>query len=130
MDSTGDGVLDIPDERLICLMTLSSHVIPLSLTPSLSLSLWFEQETLDKDGFLKEIEQKLIIIAMNMVDDYEKDYRDALVTLLEQIKSEFRNNLDRYSQRMKVMIDNREAMRTWEVNFGCGSIACAMSGIA
>lgn len=110
-DSAKNVVLDIPEPKI----DMPDDIVKLGdiyvSHKRIDKVLWFEQETLDKDGFLKEIEQKLIIIAMNMVDDYEKDYRDALVTLLEQIKSEFRNNLDRYSQRMKVMIDNREAMK-------------------
>lgn len=73
--------------------------------------LCFQQENLDKDGFLKEIEQKLVIVAGKMTDDYEEDYRVALETLLQRVISEFRNNLDKYSVQMKAMIENREAMK-------------------
>lgn len=73
--------------------------------------LWFKQENLDKDGFLKEIEEKLLEVAGKMIDDYVKDYCDALETLLQQTKSEFQNNLEKYSVQMKAMIENREAMK-------------------
>ena len=43
--------------------------------------------------------------------DYSADYRNALESLLNQIKTQFEDNLDTYSLYMKAMVENRDAMQ-------------------
>ena len=45
-----------------------------------------------------------------MTDDFAKDYRNALETLLMQIKTIFESNLEQYSLNMKAMMEDKEAM--------------------
>lgn len=71
----------------------------------------FESEYLDKNGFIRDVEGQLIKVAGLMSDDYSKDYRKALETLLMQIKSQFESNLAEYSLYMRAMIENKEAMK-------------------
>lgn len=73
--------------------------------------LWIKQENLDKDGFIKEIEENLTAVARAMADDYTKDYRNSLETLLMQIKSIFESNLHQYSVNMRAMMEDKEAMK-------------------
>lgn len=73
--------------------------------------LWMEQNNLDKEGFIQEIEEKLSGVAREMADDYGRDYRNSLETLLMQIKTIFESNLEKYSLNMKAMIEDREAMQ-------------------
>lgn len=71
----------------------------------------FESTYLDKSGFIRDVETRLTKVAGTMSDDYSKDYRNALETLLMQIKSQFESNLEEYSLYMKAMIANKEAMK-------------------
>ena len=73
--------------------------------------LFFTTEHLDKEGFIREVEERLLEITGKMCDDYEKDYRKTLETLLHQIRSQFQTNLEDYSLSMRAMIDDREAMK-------------------
>lgn len=74
--------------------------------------LWvIQQENLDKTGFIREIEEKLSKIARGMTDDYARDYRNSLETLLMQIKSIFESNLHQYSVNMQAMMEDKEAMK-------------------
>lgn len=73
--------------------------------------LWIKQENLDKDGFIREIEENLLTVAREMADDYGKDYRNSLETLLMQIKSIFESNLHQYSVNMSAMMEDKEAMK-------------------
>lgn len=72
--------------------------------------LWFQQEHLDKSGFIEEIDKKLFSVARKMADDYSEDYRNSLETLLMQIKSTFECRLEQYSVKMRGMIEDRETM--------------------
>lgn len=72
--------------------------------------LWMEKENLDKSGFISEIDEKLTTVAIGMTDDFAKDYRNALETLLMQIKTIFESNLEQYSLNMKAMMEDKEAM--------------------
>lgn len=73
--------------------------------------LFFRPEHLDKEGFIREIEERLLETTGTMCDDYEKDYRMTLESLLHQIRSQFQTNLEDYSLSMRAMIDDREAMK-------------------
>lgn len=70
----------------------------------------FEKEYLNKDGYIKNLEENLAKVAGIMGDDYSKDYRKALETLLTQIKFEFKTNLEEYSINMKAMIEEKDIM--------------------
>ena len=72
----------------------------------------FKSEYLDKKGFIDDIEVNLAKIIREMIDDYSKDYRESLDTVLTQIKSEFEKNLDKYSLYMKSMGESKEAMKS------------------
>lgn len=72
--------------------------------------LWIKQENLDKKGFISDIEESLMTVAGTMADDYVRDYRNSLETLLMQIKSIFESNLQQYSVNMRAMIEDKAAM--------------------
>jgi hypothetical protein len=73
--------------------------------------LMFKGEYLDKTGFIQDVEKMLVQIADSMCEDYSRDYRNALDSLLMQIKTQFEGNLDTYSLYMKAMVENRDAMQ-------------------
>lgn len=73
--------------------------------------LMFKGEYLDKTGFIQDVEKMLVEIADSMCEDYSKDYRDSLESLLMQIKTQFEGNLETYSLYMKAMVENRDAMK-------------------
>ena len=74
--------------------------------------LMFKGEYLDKAGFIQDVEKMLVEIADSMCEDYSRDYRNALESLLMQIKTQFEGNLDIYSLYMKAMVESRDAMRS------------------
>ncbi len=73
--------------------------------------LMFKGEYLDKAGFIQDVEKMLEEIAASMCDDYSRDYRTALESLLIQTRTQFENNLETYSLYMKAMVENRDAMK-------------------
>ena len=73
--------------------------------------LFWKQNNLDKKAFINDIKDSLQTIATEMADDYAGDYRKALETILMAIKSNFEQNLAKYSLYMKAMIDNRDEMK-------------------
>lgn len=73
--------------------------------------LMFKGEYLDKAGFIQDVEKMLVEIADSMCEDYSNDYRNALESLLMQIKTQFEGNLETYSLYMKAMVENRDAMK-------------------
>ncbi len=73
--------------------------------------LMFKGEYLDKAGFIQDVEKMLVNIADSMCTDYSADYRNALESLLIQIKNQFEGNLETYSLYMKAMVENRDAMQ-------------------
>ncbi len=73
--------------------------------------LMFKGEYLDKAGFIQDVEKMLVEIADSMCEDYSQDYRNALESLLMQIKTQFEGNLEIYSLYMKAMVENRDAMK-------------------
>ncbi|MCM1099888.1 MAG: dynamin family protein [Clostridium sp.] len=73
--------------------------------------LMFKGEYLDKTGFIQDVEKMLVDIADSMCDDYSRDYRDSLESLLMQIKTQFESNLETYSLYMKAMVESRDAMQ-------------------
>lgn len=72
--------------------------------------LLFKHEYLDKKGFKEDIQEKLKKITGLMADEFSKDYRNSLETLIMQIKCEFQYNLENYSLDMQAMIGNKDAM--------------------
>lgn len=72
---------------------------------------FFEKERLDKKAFIDDVKDSLETIAIGMTDEYATDYQKALETILMAIKSNFEQNLAKYSLYMKAMIDNREVMK-------------------
>lgn len=72
---------------------------------------FFEKERLDKKAFVADIKESLKTIATEMADEYAKDYQKALETILMAIKSNFEQNLAKYSLYMDTMINNREVMK-------------------
>ena len=72
--------------------------------------LLFKIGYLDKQGLIEDIETSLVKITRQMLDDYSKDYRESLETVLIQIKSEFEQNLDKYSLYMQSLIESREGI--------------------
>lgn len=72
--------------------------------------LWMKSEHLDKEGFIRDVEESLTKIAREMSDDYGRDYRQSLETILMQVKSRFETNLEQYSINMRSLIQNKEAM--------------------
>lgn len=73
--------------------------------------LMFKGEYLDKAGFIQDVEKMLVDIADSMCEDYSRDYRNSLESLLMQIKTQFEGNLDTYSLYMKAMVECRDAMQ-------------------
>ena len=73
--------------------------------------LMFKGEYLDKAGFIQDVEKMLVEIADSMCEDYSQDYRNALESLLMQIKTQFEGNLETYSLFMKAMVESRDAMK-------------------
>lgn len=69
------------------------------------------KERLDKKSFIADVEDKLQGIATDMTNEYAKDYRKALETILWAIKSNFEGNLDKYSLYMQALNDNKEVMQ-------------------
>ena len=72
---------------------------------------FFEKERLDKKEFIKDIKESLNGIATDMTNEYAIDYQKALETILMAVKSNFEQNLEKYSLYMDAMINNREAMK-------------------
>lgn len=72
--------------------------------------LWIRDVYLDKSGFLENIEENFIKIAVQMNDDYGKEYQCSLETLSMQIKSLFEANLAKFSLSMRALLESREAM--------------------
>lgn len=93
--------------------------------------LWMKSEHLDKEGFIRDVEESLTKIARQMSDDYGKDYRQSLETLLMQVKSRFETNLEQYSINMKTLIENKEAMMKLggKVNEAAESLAECQSAL-
>ncbi len=73
--------------------------------------IFFEQENLDKKAFIEDVKDSLQTIATSMADEYAGDYQKALETILMAIRSNFEENLAKYSLYMQAMIENREVMK-------------------
>lgn len=69
-----------------------------------------KEESLDKEGFIRELEEKLKNEAENMRREYRKDYCDSLNALAEKIKTDFNSRLSEYSLTMQALLQNRDAM--------------------
>lgn len=72
--------------------------------------LWKASIELNKENFIKDVEEKLSETAGKMRAEYEEDYRKALEILLNQIKYIFESNLETYSLNMQAMVEDRETM--------------------
>ena len=73
--------------------------------------LMFKGEYLDKAGFIQDVEKMLMDIAASMSEDYSRDYRTALDSILSKTKNQFEANLETYNLYMQAMVENRDAMK-------------------
>lgn len=72
--------------------------------------LMFEFDYLDKEGFIRDVESRLLGVGREMSEEYIDDYRKTLETLLMQIKSQYESHLFEYSIDMKALIEHRDTM--------------------
>lgn len=73
--------------------------------------LWiFKLKLVKKEQVQTKIKDALLEIVEKMGENYRKDYRNTLETLLYQIKTEFGTNLGTYSLHMQTLMENRDAM--------------------
>ena len=70
----------------------------------------FPVDHLDKDAFIRDIEERLVRTTRMMHDEYASDYRNTLQALLNQIQALFQSHLEDYSLDMKALIEDRDAM--------------------
>ena len=70
----------------------------------------FKTEYLDKSGFMKDVKRSLLSIVEKLGRNYREAYKASLNEILDQIKSDFEQQLNTYSIRMKTLIDEHEAM--------------------
>ena len=72
--------------------------------------LWWDTEHIDKDKFIEDADRKLTNMATSMATDFEKDFRNSLVSILSAVEAEFVQNLVTYSALMKAKLEDKEAM--------------------
>lgn len=72
--------------------------------------LWFELKGIDKAKFIKDAEEELLKIARKMADGFEEDFKATLDAVLDATKSEFKQNIERYSTLMQAKLADKEAM--------------------
>ncbi|MBP3803428.1 MAG: dynamin family protein [Oribacterium sp.] len=70
-----------------------------------------KQDHLDKKSFIEDVKEKLQTLATDMTNEYATDYQKALETILTAVKSNYKENLEKYSLYMQAMIENREEMQ-------------------
>ncbi|MGI6019770.1 MAG: dynamin family protein [Marvinbryantia sp.] len=71
----------------------------------------FKREYLKKPEFMKDVDGILLGIIQKLREDYIKDYKKSLETVLMQIAMNFTTNLESYSLDMGALIENRDAMQ-------------------
>lgn len=65
---------------------------------------------IDKIQFEKDAEEKLVEIAADMNDGFEEDFKATLEEVLNATKSEFNQNIEKYSTLMQARSADKEAM--------------------
>ena len=72
--------------------------------------LFSNKEYIDKDSLIKDIELKLMNIGSDITSDYTEDFRDTLEKLLEECKSNYIQNIEKYSVQIKAWIQEKNAL--------------------
>jgi len=72
--------------------------------------LFWDIEVINKESYFSEIKLRLNNTAQDMADDYFNDYSSELKRILNCIKIEFINNLEKYSILIKAKLKDKEAM--------------------
>lgn len=67
-------------------------------------------QQIDKDEFLDAVEKELTDIVNSLSQDAESEFRNAHVVLFSQVKSEFEQNLEKYSIVLKAKLDDKAAI--------------------
>jgi hypothetical protein len=76
--------------------------------------LW-KTEFIDKKNFIQEADGELTKLATGMAKDFTKDYKNSLESILSAVKSEFEDNLEKYSVLMKAKLADKETMEKLRV---------------
>lgn len=69
-----------------------------------------KKDYLHKETFMRQVKEILLKSVEEMGENYRKDYRDSLETILLQIKTSFATNLESYSLNMKALMENKDSM--------------------
>ncbi|MBD5512046.1 MAG: hypothetical protein HDR08_12485 [Lachnospiraceae bacterium] len=69
-----------------------------------------KKEQIDKDEFLTSVWKEMTDIVNPLAEDLERDFRDEYARLLSQVKSEFEQNLEKYSTMVKAKLDDKKAI--------------------
>ncbi|MDR1882975.1 MAG: dynamin family protein [Prevotella sp.] len=72
--------------------------------------LFWDREFIDKDGVLKNTEFELAKIAAVTREGYTKDYRNTLEGILSEIRTEFTQNVEKYSVLLKAKLEDKRSM--------------------
>lgn len=65
---------------------------------------------IDKEELLDSVEEELTDIINSLAQDLESEFRNAHAVLFSQVKSEFEQNLEKYSIMMKAKLDDKAAI--------------------
>lgn len=65
---------------------------------------------IDKEAYLNELEKYLHGLEHEVAKNYAEDYRYSLESILSDIKSEYTNNIDKYSVLIKAKMEDKESM--------------------
>lgn len=65
---------------------------------------------IDKEAYLNELEKYLHGLEHEVAKSYAEDYRYSLESILSDIKSEYTNNIDKYSVLIKAKMEDKESM--------------------
>lgn len=73
--------------------------------------LWmFDITGIDKEGFMRDVQGKLMEIATGMSNGFVDDFKKALQDVQHKVTEEFAQNKERYSRLMRAMLADKEAM--------------------
>lgn len=110
-DSAKEYFLEIPKPSIDALkLTVNLDEMIDSHKYSKKVFLFFNRKYLDKEGFVKEMDEVIAHEVEKMQSDYCKDYCTSLNTLAEQIRKDFNERLSSYSLTMQGLLEDRVAM--------------------
>lgn len=72
--------------------------------------LWMKKEYLDRESFMKAMNDQLLEDAGKLADSYKKNYKDSLNGLLQKVEGEFTLNMEKYSVSLRAKLEDKEAM--------------------